>query len=45
MDVKQLVRKTGLAIQKNSPYILSGFGAAGVVATAIMTGKAVLKSS
>lgn len=44
MNVKGLVKQGMLAIQKNSPYILTGFGAAGVIGTAIMTGYSTLKA-
>lgn len=40
MQVKNIVASVGNLIQKNSPYILTGLGCAGVVSTAIMTGRA-----
>lgn len=44
MDIKRLAKRTAFQLQKNSPYILTGFGAAGVIATAIMTGYSSIKA-
>lgn len=44
MSVQDLVR-TGLGfLDRNSPYILTAFGAAGVLGTAVMTGRATVKA-
>lgn len=45
MQIKNIAMHVGNFIQKNSPYILTGLGCAGVVSTAIMTGKAAVKAS
>lgn len=45
MNFKPMIKQVGFAIQKNSPYILTGLGAAGVVSTAILSGKAAVKAS
>lgn len=45
MQIKNLLMKAGNFVQKNSPYILTGLGCAGVVSTAVMTGKAAVKAS
>lgn len=45
MQIKNLLMKAGNFVQKNSPYILTGLGCAGVVSTAIMTGKAASKAT
>lgn len=42
--LKQFLKSAGGFLQKNSPYILTGLGCAGVVTTAIMTGKATIKA-
>lgn len=44
MDIKRWVKRAVMQVEKNSPYILTGFGAAGVVATAVMTGYSTLKA-
>ena len=44
MQIKTIVNQVGNFIQKNSPYILTGLGCAGVVSTAVMTGKAAVKA-
>lgn len=44
MQIKSIVSQLGNFIQKNSPYILTGLGCAGVVSTAVMTGKAAIKA-
>lgn len=44
MQIKNIVMRVGNFVQKNSPYILTGLGCAGVVSTAIMTGKAAVKA-
>lgn len=44
MNVKHLIKQLGMTLQKNSPYILTGLGCAGVVSTAVMTGKAAVKA-
>lgn len=44
MQIKNIVMGIGNFVQKNSPYILTGLGCAGVVSTAIMTGKAAIKA-
>lgn len=44
MNVKGLIKNAGFFLQKNSPYILTGFGAAGVVTTAALSAKAAVKS-
>lgn len=44
MDVKGLFRTAGSFIEKNSPQILTGLGVAGVVSTAIMTGRATVEA-
>lgn len=44
IDIKSLARGMGDVLQKNSPYILTGLGAAGVVTTAIMTGRSTIKA-
>lgn len=44
MQIKSIVTHVGNFIQKNSPYILTGLGCAGVVTTAVMTGKAAVKA-
>ena len=44
MQIKSIVNTVGNFIHKNSPYILTGLGCAGVVSTAIMTGKAAIKA-
>ena len=41
-NVKQGLKGVGRTLSKNSPYILTGLGCAGVLATSIFTGKAVL---
>lgn len=45
MQIKNILMKAGNFVQKNSPYILTGLGCAGVVSTAIMTGKAASKAT
>lgn len=45
MNVKSLLRSAGEIIQRNSPYILTGLGCAGVVTTAVMTGRATIKAT
>ncbi|WP_300899366.1 DUF6353 family protein [Turicimonas muris] len=45
VDIKSLIRGMGEVLQKNSPYILTGLGAAGVVTTAVLTGRAAIKAS
>ena len=45
MQIKSIVMKAGNFLQKNSPYILTGLGCAGVVSTAVMTGKAAIKAN
>lgn len=44
MDVKHLLHTTGAFLEKNSPQILTGLGVAGVVSTAVMTGRATVKA-
>lgn len=44
MDIKSLLRTAGGFLEKNSPQILTGLGIAGVVSTAIMTGRAAVKA-
>lgn len=44
MQIKTIIRQVGSFLQKNSPYILTGLGCAGVVSTAVMTGKAAVKA-
>lgn len=44
MNVKDLARSAIGIVQKNSPYILTGLGVAGVVSTAVMTGHATIKA-
>lgn len=44
MQVKAIINTVGNFLQKNSPYILTGLGCAGVVSTAVMTGKAAVKA-
>lgn len=44
MGVKAVMQTVGGFLQKNSPYILTGLGCAGVVSTAVMTGKAAVKA-
>lgn len=44
MDIKLLLRNTGIFLEKNSPQILTGLGVAGVVSTAVMTGRATVKA-
>lgn len=44
MSIKNIIMKAGNFLQKNSPYILTGLGCAGVVSTAVMTGKAAVKA-
>lgn len=45
MNVKYLIKQLGMILQKNSPYILTGLGCAGVVSTAVMTGRAAVKAN
>lgn len=40
MQIKAIVQTVDNFLQKNSPYILTGLGCAGLVSTAVMTGKA-----
>lgn len=44
LQIGQLIKKAGLMLEKNSPYILTGLGCAGLVSTAIMSGKAAVKA-
>lgn len=44
MQIKAIAQTVGNFLQKNSPYILTGLGCAGVVSTAVMTGKAAIKA-
>lgn len=44
IDVKNLIKLSSNFLQKNSPYILTGLGTAGVVSTAVMSAKATAKS-
>lgn len=44
MSLKSIVHYGLNFIQKNSPYILTGLGCAGIVTTAVMTGKAAVKA-
>lgn len=44
MEIKSAIQKVGTVLQKNSPYILTGLGAAGVVTTAVLTGQATVKA-
>lgn len=44
MGVKAVMQTVGGFLQKNSPYILTGLGCAGVVSTAVMTGKAAVEA-
>lgn len=44
LNVKDLVHRGLGFVQRNSPYILTGLGCAGVVSTAIMTGQAAVKA-
>lgn len=44
MQIKALAQQGLNFLQKNSPYILTGLGCAGVVSTAVMTGKAAIKA-
>lgn len=44
MQLKTIVTNIGRTLQKNSPYILAGLGAAGVISTAVMTAKAAVKA-
>ena len=44
VNLKQLSKKAGHILYKNSPYILTALGCAGVVSTAIFTGKATIKA-
>ena len=44
MSIKSLLKTAGGILQKNSPYILTGLGCAGVVSTAVMTGRAAFKA-
>lgn len=44
MQVKAIVNTFGNFLQKNSPYILTGLGCAGVVTTAVMTGQAAVRA-
>lgn len=44
MTVKAMIQTVGGFLQKNSPYILTGLGCAGVVSTAVMTGRAAVKA-
>lgn len=45
MSIKDILHSGLNFVQKNSPYILTGLGCAGVVSTAIMTGKAAVKAN
>ena len=44
MNLKHLIHTTGAFLEKNSPQILTGLGVAGVVSTAVMTGRASIKA-
>lgn len=44
MNVKDVARSVLGVVQKNSPYILTGLGVAGLVTTAAMTGHATVKA-
>lgn len=44
MEIKKALRSVSTTVSKNSPHILTGLGCAGVVSTAILTGKAVPKA-
>lgn len=44
MQIKNIISTVGNFVQKNSPYILTGLGCAGVVSTAVMAGKAAVKA-
>lgn len=44
MEIKRALRRVSSTLTKNSPHILTGLGCAGVVSTAILTGKAVPKA-
>lgn len=44
MQIKSIIHTAANFLQKNSPYILTGLGCAGVVTTAVMTGKAAVKA-
>ena len=44
MSVKDLAKQGLSFLDRNSPYILTAFGAAGVVGTAVMTGRATLRA-
>lgn len=44
MNIKSLIKAAGGFIEKNSPQILTGLGVAGVVSTAIMTGRATVQA-
>lgn len=45
MQLKSIVSNVGHFLHRNSPYILTGLGCAGVVSTAIMTGQASVKAN
>lgn len=44
INVKDIIHRGLGFVQRNSPYILTGLGCAGVVSTAIMTGQAAVKA-
>ena len=44
LPVKQIIKNLGGTISKNSPHILTGLGCAGVLTTAVLTGKASIKA-
>ena len=45
MQVKTMLRSAGLFLKRNSPYILTGMGCAGVVSTAVLAGRAAVKAN
>lgn len=44
MNVEHLLHTAGAFLEKNSPQILTGLGVAGVISTAVMTGRATVKA-
>lgn len=45
LKTQQVLKNLGEIITKNSPHILTGLGCAGVISTAILTGKAAIKAN
>lgn len=45
MDIQKVASQFGKLIVKNSPQILTGLGCAGLVSTAILTGRATIKAT